>query len=482
MRDHKNNFQFVFCCIILSLAGGYALGQAPAIEWRHSLGGLGIDLATSVVPTPDGGCVAAGFTESSDGDVTGYHGKRDMWVVKFDGAGTVQWKQCLGNDGTEEAYSIGLTNDRGYIVAGYQEINDSSATEPMNYYIIKLNDTGGVQWLKSYGGTWADEVFSIQQTTDGGYIVAGISESYDGDVVCGIWDSLALYRKPWILKLNAAGNIQWQVCINDKTVSDLVNCIRQTTDGGYILSGGFDSSSIIKLTPSGGIEWKRNYQVLGDLRQTSDGGFILVGGNVAMKLDDMGGMVWQKSIGNSFDRAISVWITTDSGYIVAGQTDDPALADFHGDGDVWAEKLKQDGTVQWQKCMGGSSNDYGNSVCQVADGGYVVAGGTESNDGDVMGFHGSDDFWVVKLASQVSISQVSSAPEVATFPNPITDNIEVSGLNAGKAVIYDVTGRIVAERPMANVISFTEMPSGLYILKLYDDLGRLAYFGKVVKI
>ena len=184
----------------------------------------------------DGGYIVAGYADSNDGDVSGNHGGGDCWIVKLDTLGKIKWQKCLGGSGGEMAQSIQQTKDGGYIVAGYAESNDGDVTGnhgDHDYWIVKLDNTGSIKWQKSLGGTRSDEARSIQQTGDGGYIVAGESRSNNGDVSGHRGNMLSDY---WIVKLDSIGNIQKEHSFGG-TSNDGANSIHQTKDGGFIIAG-----------------------------------------------------------------------------------------------------------------------------------------------------------------------------------------------------------------------------------------------------
>ncbi|MDR1874277.1 MAG: hypothetical protein LBQ90_04585, partial [Synergistaceae bacterium] len=216
--------------------------------------------------------------------------------------------------------------------------------------------------------------YSIQQTRDGGYVVAGYTSSADGDVsgFQGGWSDC------WVVKLNATGSIEWQKAFGGSDF-DTVTSIQQTIDGGYIVAGNTVSTDGDVSSFHG--KGKRNIWVV--------------------KLNAKGSIEWQKTPGGSrWSDASSIQQTTDSGYIVAGYTSsaDGDVSGFQGGwSDCWMVKLNAKGSIEWQKALGGSDRDEARSIQQTADGGYIVAGWTESTDGDVSGSHGSRDAWVVKL-------------------------------------------------------------------------------------
>ena len=331
-----------------------------------------------------------------------------------------------GDRGDERATDIQTTDDEGYIIAGY---TDSGSSEYSNYLIAKLDYFGDIIWQKEYGGKDFDEALSIQTTNDGGYIVAGTTESSDGDVSGAHGD-----EDGWIIKLNSNGDIEWQKCLGGSS-RDYANSIRQTFDGGYIVAGSTESSDgdvigspgdtdgwIVKLSNIGDIEWQKLYggtnaDCAYSIQTTNDGGSVVAGitesndGDVfgnhgdwdawIMKLDHEGGLEWQKCLGGSSrDYANSIRQTFDGGYIICGGTEsnDGNVIGYHADEDGWVVKLSASGAVEWQKCVGGSKYDRLGSIQAAEDGGYIAAGYTKSNDGDVSGNNGGYDAWVVKLS------------------------------------------------------------------------------------
>jgi hypothetical protein len=354
----------------------FLTAQAPTIEWQKSLGGSGSDVGRSIQQTTDGGYIVVGHSNSTNGDVTVNYGFRDYWVVKLDSTGVITWQKSLGGSGDDYAHSIQQTTDGGYIVAGSSTSTDGDVTGNLggnDYWVIKLSSLGAITWQKSLGGSGNDEAHSIQQTTDSGYIVAGSSTSTDGDVTGNLGGN-----DYWIVKLNSIGSIEWQKSLGG-TGDDYAHSIRQTTDGGYVIVGGSNSTD-------------------GDI--TGNLGF---NDYWVVKLDSIGTITWQKSLGGSGnDYASSIQQTSDRGYIVAGlsNSNDGDVTGNHGGGsDYWVVKLDSNSSITWQKSMGGSGFDIGYSAQQTTDGGYLVVGYSWSTDGDITGNHGGYDYWVVKLNS-----------------------------------------------------------------------------------
>lgn len=400
------------------------------ILWQKSLGGTKGDYAYSVRPTSDGGYIVAGNSSSVDGDVTGLHGTAsDAWIVKLDGTGTLIWQKALGGTGSEYAYEILQTSDGGYIYAGYSTTLLNSFYQ---YWIQKLDNTGNVIWQKNSGASGGDEyAYSIQQTTDGGYIIAGDANTDDGDVsgLKGGYDF-------WVVKTDATGTIQWQKTLGGSG-DDYGYAIQQTTDGGYIVTGetystdgdatgnhGLDDAFVIKLDALGNKQWSKvyggtNIDYFNAIQQTTDGGYIATGstysnnGDVSgnhgnndywvVKLNSSGVIQWQKCLGGTgYDYAYSIKTTSDGGYIVAGDVssnDGDVTGNHSASYDYWIVKLDGSGTIQWQKTYGGTAEDDCRYIQQTADGGYIATGFSLSVNGDLTGNHGIWDYWVIKISA-----------------------------------------------------------------------------------
>lgn len=403
----------------------------PEIVWQKCLGGSQNDYAHAIRQTADGGYIVAGATWSNDGDVSGNNGGTDFWVVKLDAFGSIVWQKCLGGSQDEMAYDVQQTTNGGYIVVGTTTSDDGAVTGTsgtINAWVVKLDSSGNLDWQRSLGGRGSDYAHSVDQTTDGGYIVAGSTSSNEGDVSGNKGGG-----DVWVFKLDNLGNLLWQKCLGGSE-DDAAWSIQQTTDDGYIVAGmtrsndgdvsGNNGSAdfwVVKLDSAGNILWQKclggsNTDFARSVRQTSDGGYIVAGftqsndGNVTgfhgdrdvwvVKLDSLGNLLWQKCFGGTGkDEAWSVEHTSDGGYVIAGGTssNNGDVTGNNGGTDAWVVKLDASGTLVWQRCMGGSDLDFAFSILANHDGSYVVAGYTRSDDGDVIGKNEGDDAWIVKL-------------------------------------------------------------------------------------
>lgn len=505
-----------FLCSTLLFLHNIALAQAPAIQWQKALGGTDNDYAYSIRQTSDGGYLVAGTTRSTDGNVYGNHGFFDVWIVKLNSSGALQWQKCLGGTNEEGARSIQQTSDGGYIVAGYAQSNDGDVSGNQGSYdlwAVKLNAVGDIQWQKCLGGTGVEAANSIQQTSDGGYIIAGSTDSIDGDVTGNHGNG-----DYWVVKLNAVGDIQWQKCLGGTGV-DMANSIRQASDGSFVVAGWTRSNDgdvtdnqskiysdfwVVKLNPSGDLQWQKALGGLGDdfaiaVEQTGDGGFIVAGstesnnGDVTgnhgvfdfwvVKLNDSGAIQWQKTLGGTDNEyANSIQQTSDGGYIVSGNTysNDGDVTGIHGDLDFWVVKLNAVGDIQWQKCLGGTGVDLANSIEQTSDAGYFVTGFTNSNEGDVTGNHGNFDMWVVKLAPDSLSANIFGAPESHFYPNPVQNQIQTA-MPVTSYKINDLSGKLIMQEAQfsGQSIDVSGLAKGMYLLEAAQ--GETTFMTKFVK-
>jgi hypothetical protein len=365
------------------------LHAQPFVQWEKSFGGSSRENASSIILTRDNNYLVSGYSRSSDRDVTVHHGSvdfTDYWIVKMDSFGGILWQKSYGGSSYDEANASCEVND-GYIIAGMSRSDNGDVSghhgnsDFADYWIIKIDTDGQLLWQRSLGGSDNDVANAVAATRDGGCIVAGASNSSDGDVTGhhGTND----YADYWIVKLDATGNIEWQRSLGG-TGEDDANSVIQTDDGGYVVAGISGSTD-------------------GDVTGNHGGDDCWI-----VKLDSSGNVVWQRSLGGTAnDGASSVVQSRDGGYVVGAYafSDDGDITGHHWSNmsaDYWIVKLNGAGEMQWQYSYGGSRNDYARSIAQTRDGGFVIAGSSESNDGDVSVHQGATactDYWIVKVDS-----------------------------------------------------------------------------------
>jgi hypothetical protein len=304
------------------------------------------------------------------------------------------WTKTYGGAGSEVGYSADQTNDGGYIIAG---LTDSFGFGNYDVWLIKTDEWGDTIWTKIYGGELDDVAFTVHQTFEGGYILSGYTDSFgngNGDF--------------WLIRTDENGDTLWCKTYGD-TAREWCRYSKQTSDSGFILIGLIDSLSssnwdiwLLKTDKDGNNVWTKTYG--GDhfetgfgIEQTSDGGYILVGFTNSygagdndvwlIKTNENGDSIWAKTIGGPLpDAGYSVKQATDGGFIIAGSTESSGA----GRSDIWVLKTDESGDTVWTKLFGGSENEWSTSIQQTIDGGYIISGYTKSyGEGDY-------DAWLIK--------------------------------------------------------------------------------------
>ena len=504
------------------------LNASGNLVWQKCLGGSSFEFGTSIQQTTDGGFIICCLTSSNDGDVSGYHGDTDIWVVKLNSTGNILWQKCLGGTLNESKTSIQQTTDGGFIICGNTSSNDGDVAGyhgDIDIWVVKLNASGNLVWQKCLGGTSGEYEASIQQTTDEGFIICCLTWSNDGDVAGNHGQS-----DIWVVKLNVSGNLVWQKCLGG-TLFDATNenSIQQTPDGGYIICGytysndgdvagnhGQSDIWVVKLNAFSNLVWQKCFggTSLDDthensIQQTTDGGFIICGvtgsndGDVSgnhggsdrwmLKLNASGNLVWQKCLGgtsNDSHASSSIQQTTDGGYIICSvtQSNDGDVSGNHGDEDIWVVNLNSTGSILWQKCLGGTLNESITSIQQTTDGGYIVAGNTNSIDGDVTGNNGEGDIWVVKLNATLSLVENElNNKEFELYPNPTNGKVTLKvndQFNPQLVTIKNSNGQILEKINVSkNTSNEFEIEinaeNGIYFIAVFD--GEKTITKKVIK-
>ena len=438
---------YLFATFIFTFIFNLVSAQAPAIEWQKCYGGTKAESTSSVCPTLDGGYVMVGATVSANGDVTQNAGNSDSWVVKVNSTGILQWQKSYGGSLYENFQKIKQTPDGGYIVVGYSNSVDGDLTSNKGWndvWIVKLSGAGNIEWQKSYGGAGRDEGNSIDLTSDGGFIIGATSESPDGDVSNHHkGDFFNSNDDFWVLKLSSNGSLEWEKSLGGGS-EDRAKDIRSTPDGGFIICGytlsnngdviGFHSSVngngpydawIVKLDFKGKIEWQKSmggtdHDYAYAVELTANGGYVIAGNSVSgdgdltvtngssdvwiITLNSSGNIIWQKKFGGkNAEVALDIAVASDGNYIMSGYSTsfDGDVGSNNGSFDVWVFKISPSGVLEWQKNLGGSAVEFGYCIEETKDKGFIVAGFSSSNDGDVSGNHGENDFWIVKLSKEV---------------------------------------------------------------------------------
>jgi hypothetical protein len=500
---------------ILSLIGFISFAQAPSIEWQKSLGGTNEESAKSIKQTADGGYIIVGSSKSNDNDVSGNHLNANLettwdgWVVKLNAQGAIEWQKSLGGSGVDKFNSVDQNTDGTFIVVGTSNSVDGDVTGSSWEgwtWIVKLDKNGNLLWNRTLTskflsvyeccGNFGND---IEITSDGGIVVA-IEANYLATNGLSYGDGL-------VVKLDVSGNLQWRTPLIYE-YHDSMSAIEQTSDGSYVVAGYTTHNYftkertdhdfwVVKLSSTGSVIWDKiyggsKYDSAFDIKQTNDGGYIVVGattsndGNVignhysegqsgyladywVIKLNGLGNLEWQKCLGGSGNEyAYDVQQTNDGGFIIAGYSNSKD-GDLQGNvGNVynyWITKINSTGNLIWQKTLGGGSWDTAYSIEQTNDNGFIVAGESFSNDGDVTKNYGYYDFWIVKLSSENLSTSSFNKHNFTIYPNPTQSQINFSQ-EINTLEVFDIAGKKVKSfQNPSTTYDVASLQKGVYILK-----------------
>jgi hypothetical protein len=456
--------------LVLLLA---SLAQAQQ-KWMRTYGGVWNDYGRSGLQTADSGYVVAGYSESYG---AGYN---DFYIVKTNGSGDLVWYNTFGDTGYQTAYSVRQTAEGGYVMAGVTMPPHGSN---FDVHIVKTDASGDQEWEKTYGGDADDQAFDIQQTSDGGYIITGVTRSF------GATNDILL------LRTTEAGDSLWfRSCGGNG--SDIGYSILETSDHGYIIAGqtsgigGFNSEAyLVKISYTGDTIWSRTFGGDGDdeglcVNPTSDGGYIITGlthpsgvGSFdvyLIKTNASGDSLWSRTYGGQYyDVGNSVQQTSDDGYIVAGVKYVAA-----GDADAYLIKTNASGDTLWTRTFGGTGTDGASSVHQTFDGGYIIAGRTTSYGA------GNDDVWLIKtdangnaaVAEPEDNRQMKSG-NLNVTPNPFVTFTRVPGHESERFELYDVSGK--KQGTFSGNRIGDKLPPGVYFM---PRIGKQSQNLRIVKV
>ncbi|MCP2025425.1 hypothetical protein L1276_000565 [Flavobacterium sp. HSC-32F16] len=477
----------------------WKMNEKGELDWQKSIGGNGFDLLQSIKGTRDGGFILAGTSSSGNSfqKKDDCKGLTDFWVIKLDAAGNEQWQRTIGGNGQDELLCAFQTKDGGFILGGSSSSSPESSSNNkidakgvtkadlyskseksrgnMDYWVVKLDNKGVIEWQKTYGGKYADLLRSMEQTTDNGYILAGYSNSpISGDKA----DANKGVGDYWILKIDDKGEIQWQNTYGADG-DDQPYIIHQTQDGGYILGG--NSNSTTPLTSLGGI--------------VSNGTDFWI-----LKIDHEGGIVWSKTYDfGKVDILTSLVENNDHTYLIGGYAKSEAKSsllgsasktagitkDKEGINDYIALKIDEKGEELWSKTIGSSGEDILRKVIETRDGGYLMAGTSNSGSSkDKKSTIGGNDFWVVKLKDKAKVEKVKASIEAVPNPAVTYTNVIVGyDFTEGTATVVDILGRILQHFNIYSrtvPVDLTGYADGIYVIKIQTDVKTESV--KIIKI
>lgn len=484
--------------------------QSPVVDFQKNYGGSNTDFGFSFVNTLDGGYLLGGVTESMNGDVTFNYGGTDIWVVKTNPNGVKEWAKSYGGSLNERLTKIIKNSDGSFVFVGETSSNDfdiAGARGNYDGWLVQLNSNGIIDWKKNLGGNSGDYLHDVIRTIDGGLLAVGTTYSNNGQVSGNHGSTDA-----WAIKLDTNGNLEWSKCFGG-SLDEAFNQVVELQDGNFAIIGVTTSTNgditnpkgqrdiwVVKINTLGGLIWQKNIGgsgfdsgssiietdeenlIIAGSSNSSDGDTALAGNGGfdfwVVKTNALGSIIWEKKIGTPFNEGASEMMKTDdNGCIVIGTVNSNSgfpNANF-GQTDVGLIKLKQDGSILWTTAVGEYSHDEAYKILLNND--KLALSGYANILGSTA------NFWLVQFQPQILSTIDSIAKSFVISPNPVTDIMHLdneSNLKIDKITILDISGKqLISIVDSTEDIDTSKLQSGMYIVKI--DSEKTSYQIKIFK-
>ncbi|MFA5032089.1 MAG: T9SS type A sorting domain-containing protein [bacterium] len=455
-----------------------AIACAPDTLWTRTFGGTNYDFGKSIQETFDSGFIVVGSTVSF-----ATRGGYDFYLIRTNSSGDTLWTRTFGEEGNDWGNSVQETSDSGFVIAG------TICPNSTDIYFVKTNSSGDSIWAKIFGhaGNYFDYGYSVQKTSDNGFIISG--EEGNSNI--------------YLIRTNSSGTAVWLKTFGENN-SDFGNSVQETSDGGFIITGGTTSSGtskgdvyLTKVTSSGDVVWTKTFGGTKNdggcsVRQTKDGGFIITGSTSSfgaggsdvylIKTDSSGNTLWTRTFGGTGnDFSNSIQQTKDGGFIIAGSTNSFGAGGY----DVYVIRTDSSGSTLWTKTFGGNDDDKGYSIQQTSDGGFIVAGETYSFGA------GNNDVYLIRLDKETGVEEKSNikyqkiniqigrnpfrTSTIIHYATPPNSDSRLSAVGGNtKLTIYDISGRCIKtlvneQKPAGTytaILNAKELKAGIYFAEL----------------
>ncbi|WP_421810470.1 hypothetical protein [Flagellimonas sp.] len=398
------------------------------VQWMKSFGGSGEDNGRSIIQTMDGGYAILGYSNSTDGDLAGKSlAVNDYWLLKLDSEGNLQWSKTYGGSKDDRGQSVIQTADGGYSIVGYAMSDDGDGSNNEGFHdnwILRLDANGSVLWEQSFGFSGHDHCYDVVQTDDGGFFFAGFLDvtQSNGEGNSGKGGNYLTRHgvgEFWGTKIDADGNLQWRRYFGG-TNNDRAHGVVQANDGGFVMAGFSESDDF-------------------DISNTKGSYDFWV-----IKVDGNGTLLWERSFGGTgIEVSNDIVKTPDGAYAIVGHTfsTDTDVSRNHGGSDVWLIKIDDNGNLLWEKTFGGTEFDDANGLAVTKEGGFVIAGNSKSIDGDATENQGENDLWIIKTDAQGNlIYQKSFGGSNLDFGFSVVEGNDGGLILVGDAASVDFSG------------------------------------------
>lgn len=346
--------------------------------WSKTYGGLADDRGADIIETSDNGYAVLGYSKSIENNVVSNSSSQDFWMLKLDASGAVLWQKSIGFSGADYGTKLIETKDNGYLLTGVLDVTASEGQGNLkslakkhaggDFWAIKLDALGNIQWSKFFGGSFTDIPLGVVQTSKGNFIIAGSSDSNDIDITNnkGSYDF-------WVIKISETGILIWEKSFGGSEI-DEARAIVATNDNHFMIVGDTRSTDRQITKNNGGADiW-------------------------LLKIDANGTLIWQKTIGAAgFDVARAITKTKDNGFVIAGSSRslDNGFTN-KGQNDALLIKVNAAGNVAWQQTIGGAKIDFLYAVTVLNNGKFVAVGESGSADKDIPSNQGFSDALIIK--------------------------------------------------------------------------------------
>lgn len=507
--------------------------QSPSIIWQQQYGGTGDDRINDLLNlSANEGYLAAGFTTSSDGDITGNNGGQDAWVLRMDAEGNLLWETAVGGEETDVFNAIEVTEDGSFLLLGTSFSMESSlgmAKGDSDIWLVKISGEGAIVWSKLFGGSGKDVGIDLAAMGEGQYAIGGFTFSEDGDFV---GNPNRGDRDAFVLVVNEMGDLIWSKTYGGSE-EEVFNAVKFETESKRIIAAGFTRSEDGDINDNKGFSDFWCVQIAAEtgdlLQETTYGGSSSDKAITAVLLenDEMailgetlssngqvtdnqgqgdlwliktgmdGSLIWQKTLGTTaIETAYNLLESSDGELVVLGTTF--SIGQSSTLSDVLLYKVAtNDGSIIWEFEVSGSGDDVGNGLALASMGGVCLAGHTDSTDGDIGGGgkkHGSHKAWVLRVDDGSTAIEGWAKEELTlkVYPNPIEGNWifvfdrERSFTAKDEFVLYNILGerlelKVIVESNRKAVLEVENWRSGVYFLKVCGEGGLDCVVLKVMK-
>jgi hypothetical protein len=455
--------------LIFFLTVIFSLNAFSQVTFERMYGGeISFDEGNSVIQTSDGGYVIVGTTESFGA------GSDDIYLIRTNGLGDTLWTKTYGGQSGDWGNCVIQSSDGGFVILG---TTNSFGAGAVDFWLIKTNSQGDTLWTKTFGGIGSDIASSVIETFSGDFVMVGSTP--------GVGPS---NRDCWLIKVDATGDTLWTKTYGGNYAEE-GNSLIQVSDSGYVVVGATNSwgpgdynINLVRTNSNGDTLWTKTYGGTSDDKgfsvvQSSDGtGFIITGEKMQpngytdlclIKASNSGAQIWEKTYGGPFnDTGYSIKLSGGS-YIVVGEKFS-GVTSF----DIFLLKINNLGDTLWSRTYGGLSLDYGFSAIPTSDSGYMVVGATNS-----FSTWGDNDVYLIKTdgVGNVGIHEPNKDWNIYIFPNPASNELTIQNpeLKIEQIGIFDVLGdRIFSRKPIASseqlLINVSTFPAGVYFIVATD--------------